>query len=196
MLDWARVMMTSLRLSQCFAIGAIVIASALICISVVFANPTDILPGIMLTFALSWAAFVDMDRQILPDALTLGLLVSGFVFRLIDGGDELLSAAIGAFAGFASIHLLGWIYLNFRGVAGIGGGDAKLVAATGAWIGWELLPVFLLVASASALVVIGIRSSLGMGYSNTQRIAFGPYLAVGFWICWHARESLRSMLFA
>jgi leader peptidase (prepilin peptidase) / N-methyltransferase len=129
-------------------------------------------------------AVIDFQRLILPDALTLTLIASGLLVSfLIDPGD-LLSHAAGALAGFTSFAGIAWIYRRVRGHAGLGLGDAKLLAGIGAWVGWTGLPMVVLIGAVSALASVFLMRSLGRPFSRTTRIPFGPYLAFGGWFVW------------
>ena len=109
-------------------------------------SPADALPGAVLSFGLAWAAMVDIDRFILPDVITLGLVVVGLGAALSDGELALQSRVIGAAVGYGSLALLAGSYQRLRGRSGLGMGDAKLLASGGAWLGWTALPAILLLA--------------------------------------------------
>jgi len=140
------------------------------------------------TCGLGWAllalAAIDLRSFILPDRLTLPLIVAGFVVAYAIGAEQLFHHLIGSAAGFGLLFLLGWLYRRFRGRAGLGLGDAKLLAAAGAWLGWAALPSVLLIAAVSALLgVAGWRLS-GRTLGAGDPVPFGAFLAFGFWIVW------------
>lgn len=92
--------------------------------------------------------------------------------------------AIGAVVGYCLLRGIAWGYHHWRGIDGLGLGDAKLLAAAGAWLGWEALPSVILIASLSALLV-----ALGLHLARrpltlTSKLPFGPALALGFWCVW------------
>jgi leader peptidase (prepilin peptidase)/N-methyltransferase len=91
---------------------------------------------------------------------------------------------LGAFAGFAALALIASVYRRVRGREGLGLGDAKLLAAAGAWLGWHGLPSVVLIAAVSALAVALAAASGGGKLAWTSRIAFGPHLALAFWLVW------------
>ncbi|MGQ0676348.1 MAG: prepilin peptidase, partial [Rhodospirillales bacterium] len=140
----------------------------------------------LLVAALGWAlivlAIIDAKYFLLPDVLTLPLLLAGLAIASFDAAAPgirwnvtLADAAIGAVAGFASLALVGWAYRRLRGRAGIGGGDAKLRAASGAWAGWQGLSSVVLIAALAALaaaLVIAAYRRRRPGLSD--RLAFGP----------------------
>jgi leader peptidase (prepilin peptidase)/N-methyltransferase len=130
-------------------------------------------------------ALTEIDRTSfrLPDRLTLALVVGGLAAAAVNGNDvlwHLFSAALG----LALIVLTDQIYRAVRGVAGIGLGDAKLFAASGAWLGAEGLPSVLLWACASALLVVVLGRAMGRRLDAQTAIPFGPFLALGTWIVW------------
>ncbi|HEY1707667.1 MAG TPA: A24 family peptidase [Rhizomicrobium sp.] len=140
-----------------------------------------------LSCAFGWTlltlAAIDWRAGILPDVLTLPLLVAGLAAApFLDGGDW-LSHLIGAGAGFAVLAGVGWLYRRLRGRDGMGMGDAKLFAALGAWTGWQGLAEILLIASVAGLLVV-LLGSRKTPLNATDRIAFGPFLALGGWIVW------------
>jgi leader peptidase (prepilin peptidase)/N-methyltransferase len=99
-----------------------------------------------------------------------------------DGGVvwRIASAA----AGFAALFAVAWGYRALRGRAGLGLGDAKLLAAAGAWLGMEALPSVMLWACGSALLAVLIAAAFRLPVEGATRIPFGPFLALGFWIVW------------
>jgi leader peptidase (prepilin peptidase)/N-methyltransferase len=129
-------------------------------------------------------AAIDWREFVLPYIITLPLIPSGLVVAsAIDPG--LLGAhALGALAGFASLALIASVYRRLRGREGLGLGDAKLLAAAGAWLGWQGLPSVVLIGAVSALTM-ALATALGGGkLAWTSRIAFGPHLALAFWLVW------------
>jgi leader peptidase (prepilin peptidase)/N-methyltransferase len=119
---------------------------------------------------------IDYDTQLLPDDMTLPLLWLGLAFNLFGVFTDLRSAVIGAMAGYLSLWSVYWLFKLVTGKEGMGYGDFKLFAALGAWLGWQMLPLTLLLSSlVGALVGIGL-----MIFARQERsvpIPFGPYLA-------------------
>jgi leader peptidase (prepilin peptidase)/N-methyltransferase len=96
----------------------------------------------------------------------------------------LLPHLIGAAAGFVAFAAVAEIYRRLRGRDGLGLGDAKLLAAAGAWLGWQALAGLVLIAAVIGLAAVLVRSLAGRPMEPTSRIAFGPALAAAFWIVW------------
>ncbi|MEJ2516406.1 MAG: A24 family peptidase [Gammaproteobacteria bacterium] len=145
----------------------------------------EILTGVLFAItALVALAFIDIDEQLLPDSLTLPLLWAGLLYNLFAGEAAfatLEDAVIGAAAGYLS---LGLVYQGFRlatGKEGMGFGDFKLLAALGAWLGWQMLPLVILL-SAVVGALIGIAMIVALGRDRQIPIPFGPYLAAAGWI--------------
>ena len=95
-----------------------------------------------------------------------------------------MAHAIGAAAGLTLFLIVAHTFRRLRGYEGLGGGDAKLFAAAGAWLGWHGLASVLLIASVAALAVIVAMMATGRRGVTREEIAFGPYLCFGFWIVW------------
>jgi leader peptidase (prepilin peptidase)/N-methyltransferase len=140
--------------------------------------------GAALAISLAWASFVDIDRLILPDVITLGLVVAGLILRVPMGLAAVTPYAIGAVVGFSILAAVAVAYKHARGHAGLGMGDAKLLAAAGAWLGWTALPSVLLTASASALAFVAVSSLVLRRVDSAARIPFGPFIAAAIWIVW------------
>ena len=141
-------------------------------------------------FALVALTFIDFDTQLLPDDITLPLLWLGLLFNLNGGFTDLNSAVIGAMLGYLILWSVFWLFkaatwLISRlktgvgvGKEGMGYGDFKLLAAIGAWFGWQLLPAVILLSSVVG-AVIGIGMIMFRGKSGGTAIPFGPFLALG-----------------
>ena len=121
--------------------------------------------------------FIDFDTQLLPDSITLPLVWVGLLLNLSGTFIDLGSAVIGAAAGYLSLWSVYWGFRILTGKEGMGFGDFKLLAAIGAWLGWQMLP---LVVLASSLVgaIAGISLMLFAKHGRDIPIPFGPYLAV------------------
>lgn len=120
--------------------------------------------------------FIDADTQLLPDDLTLPLLWSGLLVNLHAAFTSLPEAVIGAVAGYLVLWAIYWLFKLSTGKEGMGYGDFKLLAALGAWMGWTMLPVIILLSSVvGATVGIAMMIFAKMGKNNP--IPFGPYLA-------------------
>jgi leader peptidase (prepilin peptidase)/N-methyltransferase len=177
-------MMSSLPLRPPQAAFALALGGALAAATLAW-GPSDMpLVGVVLAFALAWASVVDIDRFILPDLITLGLVLAGLGVALMLGPEALLHRAIGAVAGYGVLAGLALWYRRVRKREGLGLGDAKLLAAAGAWLGWAALPAVLLLASLSALVLFGLWSLRAGRIDASTPLPFGPFIAAGFWLAW------------
>ncbi len=136
----------------------------------------------LLTFGLICLTLIDFDHMLLPDQIVLPLMWLGLLLNLSSMFTSIENAVIGAVAGYMSLFSIFWLFKLVTGKEGMGHGDFKLVALFGAWFGWELLPLLILMASFVGAVV-GISLMLFKRYSREQAIPFGPYLAVAGWVC-------------
>ena len=132
----------------------------------------------VLTLALITLAVIDYDTQLLPDTITLPLLWLGLLFNLNTGFTDLSSAVIGAMFGYIILWVVYWMFKLITGKEGMGYGDFKLLAALGAWFGWQLLPAIILMSSILG-AVIGIGLMLFKQKNRDTVIPFGPFLAIG-----------------
>ncbi|WP_166019565.1 A24 family peptidase [Cobetia sp. MB87] len=124
---------------------------------------------------------IDFRTQLLPDAITLPLLWAGLAYQLLFQPLMLPSAVIGAMAGYLVLWSFYWLFKLITGKEGMGYGDFKLLAALGAWLGWQWLPL-LLILSAGLGAVLGILLQLLVPRLRGAPMPFGPYLAVAGWI--------------
>jgi len=122
-------------------------------------------------------AFIDLDTFYLPDNLTLPLLWVGLLFNIGATFTDLTSAVIGAAAGYVVLWAVFWAYKLATGKEGMGYGDFKLLAAIGAWLGWKMLPLVILLSSFVG-AVIGIGLIVLARRGRNVPIPFGPYLAL------------------
>lgn len=137
-----------------------------------------------LPFALGYAwallalTFIDLDTQLLPDDITLPLLWAGLLANAFGVFTDLRSAVLGAAAGYLILWLVYWAFRILARKEGMGYGDFKLLAALGAWTGWQVLPVTIVVAAGLGAILGSITLWLARKGTDT-RIPFGPYLALG-----------------
>jgi leader peptidase (prepilin peptidase)/N-methyltransferase len=120
---------------------------------------------------------IDLDTQLLPDDITLPLLWLGLGFNIFGVFTDLQSAVIGAMAGYLSLWLVYWGFKLATGKEGMGYGDFKLLAALGAWLGWQMLPLIILLSSFVG-AIIGITLMVFARRGRNVPIPFGPYLAI------------------
>jgi leader peptidase (prepilin peptidase) / N-methyltransferase len=138
---------------------------------------------------LGWAllalALIDARTFLLPDALTLPLLAAGLGVAAIEDRTQLVDHAIGAAAGFLVFAAIALAYRRWRRRDGMGLGDAKLLAALGAWVTWTGLPSLILIAAILGLTVALARAWFrGQPLAATDRLPFGPALCLGGWLVW------------
>jgi leader peptidase (prepilin peptidase)/N-methyltransferase len=144
--------------------------------------------ALVLTWFLVALAFIDIDTQLLPDNMTLPLLWMGLLFALLVSPDpgarlpvDLRSAVIGAIAGYLSLWSVFHLFKLLTGKEGMGYGDFKLLAALGAWLGWQmLLPI--VIGAAGVGAVVGIAAIVFRRRDAAIPMAFGPYLAAAGWL--------------
>ncbi len=132
--------------------------------------------ALLLVWTLLALTFIDLDTQLLPDDLTLPLTWTGLLVNLPGTFVPLPDAVIGAVAGYLSLWMVYWVFRGVTGKEGIGYGDFKLLAALGAWLGWMMLPLIVLLSSALGAVV-GIAMIVLRGHQRDKPIPFGPFLA-------------------
>jgi leader peptidase (prepilin peptidase)/N-methyltransferase len=132
--------------------------------------------ALIMLWALIALTAIDYDTQLLPDSITLPLLWIGLALNLAGAYVDLSSAVIGAMAGYLTLWSVYWLFKLTTGKEGMGYGDFKLLAALGAWMGWQMLPVIILLSSIVGAVV-GISLIAFSRHGRNTPIPFGPYLA-------------------
>lgn len=152
-------------------------AFSLLCIYYFGANSKGFTAVVFIWFLIA-LTFIDFDTQLLPDNLTLPLLWLGLVVNLQTTFVPISDAVLGAIVGYLSLWSVFWIFKLFTGKEGIGYGDFKLLAALGAWSGWQMiLPIILMSSVVGA--VVGISLIVASKLGKDVPIPFGPYLAGG-----------------
>ena len=131
--------------------------------------------------ALGW---IDLRRWLLPDALALPLIIAGLAAAAAFVPDQLTDRALGAALGYLSLRLVGLLYRVLRGREGLGQGDAKLLAASGAWVGVTALPQVVLGAAVTALIAAACLRLGGVPLGAASALPFGPFLALATWLIW------------
>ncbi len=145
-------------------------------------GPTiSFLAASLFTLILIALTGIDVRTQLLPDQLTLPLLWAGLLFNLQNGFVPLDQAVIGAAAGYLSLWSVYWLFKLATGKEGMGYGDFKLLAALGAWLGWQMLPLIILLSAVLGLI-FALLMMLFLRHDRRQPIPFGPYLAAAGWI--------------
>lgn len=138
----------------------------------------------MLGWWLLLLAALDAEHHWLPDRLTLPLIPAGLLAAWAGFGMAIEPRLIGAVVGFLILWVIGWSYRRLRGREGLGGGDPKLLAALGAWLGWAQLPFVLLGAGLLGLAIIATRRLRGEAVAATDRLPLGTLMALAAWPIW------------
>ena len=137
--------------------------------------------ALLLTWALIALSMIDIDHQLLPDSITLPVLWLGLILSLFPVFADMRSSLIGAVAGYLSLWTIYQLFKLLTGKEGMGFGDFKLLALLGAWMGWQSLPMIVLLSSAVGAILGGAMIAI-QGRDRQQPIPFGPYLAIAGWI--------------
>ena len=148
--------------------------------------------ALLLVWTLVALTVIDFDTQLLPDSMTLTLMWLGLVLNYFNTFTDFSSAFWGAVAGYLSLWSVYWLFKLVTGKEGMGHGDFKLLAALGAWLGWQLLPAVILLSSVVGAVV-GISLIVFRKHGREVPIPFGPYLAAAGLLClWFGAEILTA----
>lgn len=150
------------------------------------------LAALLLTWTLIALTMIDADTQLLPDNMTLPLMWIGLILNAFGIFTNLESALWGAVFGYLSLWSVYQLFKLLTGKEGMGYGDFKLLAALGAWFGWQALPIIILVSSVVG-AIIGISMILIKGKDKNIPIPFGPYLAIAGWITLVWGEELKHL---
>ncbi len=161
-----------------------------------FGWSTLTLATLIFTWSLWALTLIDYDHQLLPDSITLPLLWLGLLLNTQNLLTPLNDALWGAVGGYLSLWCVYWTFKLITGKEGMGYGDFKLLAALGAWMGWQALPTIILLSSFVGAVV-GISLIIFQGRSKNQPIPFGPYLAAAGWLylIWGQQLNIHHWLF-
>lgn len=164
---------------------AVELASGMIGLVAALAHP---LPLALVTALFGWwlllIAALDLERQWLPDRLTLPLIPLGLAAAWAGFGPPLAERAAGAAIGWAALFSIAWLYRRLRGRDGLGGGDPKLLGAIGAWVGAWQLPVILLGAGLVGLAAVLMMRLRGEAVTATTRLPLGTLMALTAWPVW------------
>ncbi len=167
-----------------------------VCAFVRFGATPAALAACVMVWMLIALTFIDFDTQLLPDSLTLPLLWAGLLANVLGAvpSVSLRDAVIGAVAGYFVLWTIYWLFKLIRGKEGMGYGDFKLLAALGAWLGWQmLLPIVLLSSIVGA--AIGMSLVAFKGRDHQVPLAFGPYLAIAGVISLFFSKQLLALIF-
>jgi leader peptidase (prepilin peptidase) / N-methyltransferase len=147
-------------------------------------SPPALAASLALAVVLILLSAIDLRTFRLPDVLTLPLCAAGIALAGALGWDTYEWRAASTLIGFASAYLVAAAYERLRGQSGLGLGDAKLLAAAGAWLGAQALPAVVLYACGAALLAIGVAYARKLPVDRTTKLPFGPFLAAGTWLVW------------
>jgi len=129
-------------------------------------------------------AAIDYRCLILPNELTLPLIPAGLGVSYLIAPGNITGHLVGTLGGFAAFYVIGWVYHRLRGRVGLGRGDAKLLAASGAWVSISGLPSVVFIAATIALLMLAMAMLFGRRLTSHDKIPFGPYLCLGTWLVW------------
>lgn len=141
----------------------------------------QLLAGLLFTWIIIILTFIDLDYHLLPDQLTLLLLWIGLFFSIFNVFANSHDAIIGAIAGYMIFFIIQFIFGWATGKTGMGQGDYKFLGALGAYLGWQMLPLIILLASFSGVIFTLTHMAIKRDFKSTP-LPFGPYLAVAGWI--------------
>jgi leader peptidase (prepilin peptidase)/N-methyltransferase len=148
--------------------------------------------ALLFTWAVIVMTGIDLDTKLLPDNLTLPLLWFGLLVNAFGAFTDLQSAVIGAAAGYLVLWSIYWGFKLITGKEGMGYGDFKLLAALGAWFGWQALPVLILISSVVGILLGG---AVLLARRSRDAIAFGPFLAIAGWVTLLSHARVNALLF-
>ena len=150
-----------------------------------------VLLALLYIWSLIALTFIDADTTLLPDDITLPLLWLGLLANVGGTFTDLTSAVIGAVAGYLILWLVYWGFKLLTGKEGMGYGDFKLLAAIGAWLGWQMLPLVILL-SAMVGTIVGLAGIILQGRERGAKLPFGPYLAAAGFIALFWGKALNT----
>jgi leader peptidase (prepilin peptidase)/N-methyltransferase len=157
-----------------------------------FGYTIEMLFALFLTWSLIALSFIDIDHQLLPDSITLPMLWLGLFLSLFSIYTDTHSSIIGAVAGYLSLWSIYMLFKLLTGKEGMGYGDFKLLALFGAWLGWQYLPIIILLSSLVG-AVIGIAMIIIVKKDRNIPIPFGPYLAAAGWLALIWGEQINTL---
>jgi len=160
-----------------------------------FGPSLTLLGALTLIWSLVALTGIDIDTQLLPDSITLPLLWLGMIFNLYGVFTTLDAAVIGAIAGYLALWSIYWAFKLTTGKEGMGYGDFKLLAALGAWFGWQALPLIIILSSFVGAAV-GILLIVAQRMGREVPMPFGPYLAGAGLITLFYQDELTAAYFS
>jgi leader peptidase (prepilin peptidase)/N-methyltransferase len=159
-----------------------------------FGVSVQALAGIIITWSLIALTVIDFKHTLLPDDITLPLLWLGLIASLFPVFVSPQSAIVGAAIGYLSLWSIYWLFKLVTGKEGMGYGDFKLLGLLGAWFGWQMIPIIILLSSVVGAIV-GISLIVIKGRDKNIPIPFGPYLAAAGWLAMMYGEKIQQTIF-
>ena len=147
--------------------------------------------AVLFTWCLIALTMIDVDHKLLPDDITLPLMWIGLIANSFGLFASLEHAVFGAIFGYGVLWSVYWLFKLLTGKEGMGYGDFKLLAALGAWMGWQMLPLIIILSSLVG-AIIGIAGIIIMGRDKNVPIPFGPYLAIAGWIAFFWGDTITA----
>jgi len=169
------------RVSFRYPFVELLTAAASVAVAMHFGFGVQAFFALILTWSLIALTFIDYDTQLLPDDITLPLLWLGLIISIESVFVDSSTSIIGAAAGYLSLWLVYQLFRLVTGKEGMGFGDFKLLALLGAWLGWQMLPLVILLSSVVG-AIIGLSLVLFKKHNKDHPIPFGPYLAIAGWV--------------
>jgi len=163
-------------------------------VAIKFGVTWQVVAALIFTWSLITLTFIDFDTMLLPDSIVLPILWLGLICNSTLLFTDLNSAFLGAVIGYLSLWGLYWAFKLIRGKEGMGYGDFKLFALIGAWLGWQYLPLTILLSSFVG-AVIGITLIIQRNKGTEMAIPFGPYLAIAGWIALMWGDKINPLFF-
>ena len=150
-------------------------------VTMYFGYGPQLIPLLILTWSLIALSFIDIDHQLLPDDITLPIMWLGILCNMFALYTDIYASIAGAMLGYMSLWSIYILFKLVTGKEGMGHGDFKLLALLGAWMGWQSLPMIVILSSVCGAIV-GSSMILFRGHDRQTAIPFGPYLAMAGWI--------------
>lgn len=168
------------KISWRYPLVEILTAVLTVAVVVKFGVTWQALAAMLLTWVLITLALIDFDTQLLPDSMTLPMIWLGLILSLIPLYVDSVASIVGAVCGYMLLWSVFHLFKLVTGKEGMGFGDFKLLAMLGAWLGWKMIPLIILLSSFAG-AVIGILLVVFKGHNKEHPIPFGPYLAIAGW---------------
>ena len=169
------------KISARYPLVEIVSGISVVIVAYYFGVSSQTLFALFLTWSLIALSMIDFDHQLLPDDITLPLLWLGIIINLFGMFTDIESSVLGAVFGYGTLWSVYMIFKLVTGKEGMGHGDFKLLAVLGAWFGWQLLPLIIILSSLVG-AIIGISLMILKSHDRNTTIPFGPYLAIAGWV--------------